>query len=192
MRNVIPIVEGQGEQAAVQRLVQRILHYQGCDGEARVLKPLRKKRGDLTRQGGLERHVKAALNKAKGEARVLVLIDAEDDCAARLGPELQRRLESVASGSAVLAVRQYENWLVADASALSGHHRFQASMTAPGNPEAIRNPKQWLGDRRTDGRSYSPTAHQARLTELVDIDVIRQRCDSFDKFCREVKRLATS
>ena len=95
-------------------------------------------------------------------------------------------------GSTVLAVREYENWLLADASALGQDKAFRDRIRPPGNPETISDAKRWLSERRTDGRSYRPTIDQARLTELVDLEIVRQRCPSFDKFWREVERLATS
>ena len=61
-----------------------------------------------------------------------------------------------------------------------------------GNPESVLDAKRWLNDRRTAKHRYDPVKDQARLTELVDLHVVRQRCPSFDKFWREVERLATA
>ena len=156
------------------------------------MKPVRVPKNTLLKSGEMERYARLATDKTRGDSRVLVLIDADSDCAANLGPELQRRLERVAAGSAVLAVREYENWLLGDAAALTRHSAFRDRINQPGNPENIQDAKRWLSDRRTDGRSYRPTIDQARLTELVDLEVVRQRCPSFDKFWREVERWATS
>ena len=112
-----------------------------------------------------------------------------------LGPQLQRRLERELgnnAGAAVLAVREYENWLLADAAALGQDSAFRDRINPPGNPETVEDAKRWLSARRTDRRSYRPTIDQAPLTELVDLPVVRERCPSFDKFWREVERLATS
>lgn len=191
MRQIVPIVEGEGETLALPALIRRILDEMGTKEAVQVLKPLREKRGTLLRAGELERYTELAVAKARDDARVLLLIDADDDCAATRGPELQRRVDSVAIGSSVLAVREFENWLLADAAAFTRDGAFRDRISPPGNPENIHDAKRWLSGRRTDRRSYRPMIDQARLTELVDIQVVRQRCPSFDKFCREVERLAT-
>ena len=196
MRQIVSIVEGQGDAIALPVLIRRVLEAQGIPDAAQVLKPIfgRKGKKDLLRPGELERHARRALNRAKGDARVLLLVDADDDgCAATLGPELQQRLDrEFGAGicAAVVAVREYENWLLADASALGRDGNFRDRINPPGNPEEVRNPKRWLSDQRTDGRSYRPTVDQARITAQVDVVAIRERCRSFRKLWREVERLA--
>lgn len=175
MRQIVAIVEGPGDAAALPVLIRLVLEAQGGPDAVQVLKPIfgRKGKADLLRAGELERQARRALNKTKGDARVLLLIDADDDCAATLGPELQQRLDSEFGAgvcAAVVAVREYENWLITDEAALDA--------------------KRTLGDRRTDGRSYRPTADQAPLTAQVDVETIRERCRSFDKLWREIARLA--
>ena len=195
MRQIVPIVEGHGELRAIPILVRRVLEAQGILTGIQVLKAIREHRGTLLRQGGVERLAQATRRKARGDARILVLLDADDGCAATLGPQLQRRLERELgnnAGAAVLAVREYENWLLADAAALGQDSAFRDRINPPGNPETVEDAKRWLSARRITKHSYDPVADQARLSELVDIDVVRQRCDSFDKFWREVERLATS
>lgn len=192
MRQIVPIVEGPGDAAALPGLIRRILEALDPPPDAQVLAPIHQRKGKGALLKDVERYAGLALRKANADARVLLLIDADDDCAARRGPELQRRVERASSGSAVLAVREYENWLLADAGALSRDSAFRDRIRPPGNPETIQDAKRWLSERRTDRRSYHPTIDQARLTELVDIHVVRQRCPSFDKFWREVERLATS
>ena len=175
MRQIVSIVEGQGDAVALPVLIRRVLEAQGIPDAVQVLKPIfgRKGKAGLLRPGEIEREARRALNRAKGDARVLLLIDADDDCAATRGPELQRRLDDEFGAgvcAAVVAVHEYENWLIADEAALDA--------------------KRTLSGQRTDGRSYRPTADQARLTELVDLDTVRERCPSFAKLWREVARLA--
>lgn len=192
MRQIVPIVEGPGDAAALPRLIRRILDRLGL-ASIQVLSPVYQKQGKnkLLEQGILEHYAERALERAKGDARVLVLIDADEDCAKERGLELQTRLTRIAPESAaVLAVRTYENWLLADASALGRDGGFRDRINPPGNPEEVRDAKRWLGDRRVDGRSYRPTLDQARLTELVNIETIRDRCRSFKKLWDEVERMA--
>ena len=191
----MPIVEGHGELRAIPILIRRVLEAQGILTGVQVLKAIREHRGTLLKQGGIERLAQAARRKGRSGARILVVLDTDDDCAATLGPQLQSRLERELGnrdGAAVLAVREYENWLISHAAGLSRDGAFRDSIREQRNPEAVRDAKQWLTARRITKHSYDPVADQARLSELVDLQVVRQRCPSFDKFWREVERLATS
>lgn len=173
MRRIFSIVEGEGDAAALPVLIRRVLAAQNASDRAQPGKARHEHKGTLLKRGELERIARTLLQKARGDARVLVLIDADDDCAANLGRKLQRRLDrAFGSGTcaAVVAVREYENWLIYDEAALDA--------------------KRTLSDQRTDGRSYRPTADQAHLTAEVDVDTIHARCPSFDKLWREVERLA--
>ena len=195
MRQILPIVEGQGEVNALPILVGRLLRLLGVADDVEVLDPISGTgKNDLVKAGGLERYAGLAVSKAP-LARVLVLLDADTDCAAELGPALQARLDSVpgiASGRAVVAVREYENWIIGDASALSRDSSFRGTISTPADPEGVTDAKTWLRQHRGSGRAYRPTLHQALVSDLVDLHVVRQRCPSFDKFWREVERLATA
>lgn len=85
----------------------------------------------------------------------------------------------------VLAVREYEAWLVAAASSLRGRSGLPDDLEPPPDPEAIGSPKAWL-DRRM--RGYSETTDQPALTAHLDLDLARA-APSFDKLVREVTRL---
>ena len=173
MRRIFSIVEGKGDADATPLLIRRVLAAQSASDRAQPGKARHEHKGTLLKQGELERIARTLLQKARGDARVLVLIDADDDCAATLRPKLQQRLDSEFGAgvcAAVVAVREYENWLIADEAALDA--------------------KRTLSDQRTDGRSYRPTADQARLTELVNLETVCERCPSFRKLWREIARLA--
>lgn len=192
MPQIFPIVEGKGDALALPILVRRILQAQGAADRVRVRKAAREIKSTLLKPGELERIARSAMRKAN-DARVLVLIDADDDCAATRGPELQRRLDKVLGydiSAAVVAVREYENWLIAGASAFSGNNAFRDSIRAPRNPESVRDAKQWLNARRTGKHSYDPVVDQEPLTSQVDVETVRQHCRSFDKLWREIARLA--
>lgn len=76
--------------------------------------------------------------------------------------------------SAVLAVREFEAWLLAGDVAVE-------------DPESVADAKSLLGQRL--GVRYDPIVHQARLTAGLDLDRARARAPSFDKLVRDVLRL---
>jgi hypothetical protein len=143
--------------------------------------------------GELERAVELAHRKLDGEnGTVVVLIDADDDCPATLAPVLLARASGVRPGARVcviLAKHEYEAWLIAAAGSLSGRRGLPDPLQSPANPEAIGGAKGWLNERMA--RGYSEVLDQPALTAVMDLTAARN-ADSFDKFCRDVVRLAGS
>jgi hypothetical protein len=193
--SVAPIVEGQGDEAAVRLLIQRIWAELLGGDYADVLKPIRRSRGLLLKQesGDLEKAINLALLKLAqhGSGLVLILIDAEDDCAklGSLGPMLLDRARQARGDkdiAVVIANVMYETWFVAAAASLSDYLVLPADGTLPADPEAERLGKGWIKQRMKSGK-YSETADQAALTAKMDLNLCRTRSRSFDKLCRELK-----
>lgn len=191
---VAPIVEGQGDEAAVRLLLQRVWN-ELLNGEyIDVLKPIRRSRGLLLREdsGDLEKAVNLALLKLeqRGGGLVLVLIDAEDDCRklGPLGPILSARVQRARSDrdvAVVIANVMYETWFVAAVESLSEYVDVPPSDKIPTDPERLRLGKGWIKQRMKSGK-YSETADQAALTRAMDLALCRSRSRSFDKLCREL------
>lgn len=117
------IVEGHGEVETVPVLLQRVrTHY----APHVVLKPphiIRTPRSLLVKPGEIERAVKLAALKAGADGRVLILVDADEDCPAQLGPSLLARARSIHADrliEVVLAKREFESWFAAAAESLCG------------------------------------------------------------------------
>jgi hypothetical protein len=180
------IVEGHGEVHAVPILVGRIAERVGVHCEAR--QPLRVPRSSLVKDGELERAVTLMGNKVGPDGGLLVLLDADDDPACRLGPALLARAQAVRPDvpvGVVLAVREYEAWLLAGIQSLRGQRGLTWDIVPPRDPEAIRGAKGWL--EKHMGR-YSETTDQPALTAKLSLEEARN-APSFDKFVREVTRL---
>lgn len=181
------LVEGHGEHYAAPILVRRIAASLGVTDVTPTV--IRQPRTTILRPGELERAVLLLANKVGERGAVLVLIDADDDPACELGPVILRRAQAARSDrpiGVVLAVREYEAWLLASASSLRGKRGLPADLEAPAMPEAIRDAKGWLGQRMP--RGYSPTADQPALTGIFDLELARSS-PSFDKLFRELTRL---
>lgn len=67
--------------------------------------------------------------------------------------------------------------------------RIPGGPVRPGDPEKIRGAKEWLGQRKTDGRPYKPTVDQGPLTSAFDMALARAGSPSFGKLCRDVQSL---
>ena len=185
------IVEGHGEREAVPLLVRRIAESLPTPVYVEVPPAIRIPRTKLVRFGELERAVTLAgmriAETQPGAGGVLVLIDADDDCAARLGPELLERARSVgvAPVEVVLAVMEFEAWFLAALASLRGQRGVRTDAQAPSDPESVRGAKEALRRQMTPGSAYSSPTDQPALAALMDLDAARA-APSFDKLWRAV------
>jgi hypothetical protein len=121
---------------------------------------------------------------------ILVLLDADDDCPAELGPRLLRQISrpDVAAG-VIVAKREYEAWFLAGAQSLRRHRTVSDTAAAPADPEGIRGAKQHL-ERHVlvPDAVYQETVDQPALTAALGLEEARA-APSFDKLCRDLCRL---
>ncbi|WP_326542851.1 DUF4276 family protein [Pseudorhodoferax sp.] len=190
---IAPIVEGSGETQALERLIWRIAQAVSTDAILRINQPIRVKSGsffnDASERG---RHVLLAAAKARQfGGQVLILLDCEDDCPAKLGPHLLAQVRATAPDVpfiVALAFREYETWFVAAAESLRGVAGMADDVTAPANPESMRDAKGWLG--RHLPHRYDPVTHQLAFTKHFDLQTAR-RIPSFDRLYRKIEALVT-
>jgi len=188
------IVEGDGEKAALPVLLRRILEEiePSLVWTVRIHAPIRRPRDQLVRQGVLSRVVDLAARQFTGPGAVLVLIDADDACPAMLAPNMLAWAQAARSDtlmSVVLANVEYEAWFLAAAESLRGHRGLPHDLASPSDPEVVSGAKEWLSRRMPRENPYSPTSHQASFSATIDLELARQRAPSFDKLCRDVRRL---
>lgn len=192
MPRIVAVVEGQGEVAALPILLRRIAAVLGVHVD--VPDPIRVRRNKVVKPEEVERVVELAARRAGPEGRILLLLDADQDCPAELAPELLQRAIVARSDrpiSVVLAKSEFEAWFVAAAESIAGKRSIQASARAPANPESISDAKGWLSGCMPAGRSYRSTRDQPGLAAVFDLEAART-APSFDKFWREVVRLLES
>ena len=190
MSNIVAIVEGDGEVEAVPVLIRRIALEIAPLSPPTVLKPIRIRRQRILKEGELERYVSLAAAQVGVGGRILILMDANGDCPAEIGPDVLERARTVCPDrliESVLAKCEYEAWFLAAAESISGTRGLLPEMSAPPGPESIRGAKEWI-DSRMRG-SYRPTADQAALTAGFDMELARRRSASFDKMWRAVAAL---
>ena len=199
---VAPIVEGQTEQGCVERLLHRVwvelLHR---SERLQVLEPFRGHRDALVHPNEqvLTESVQKAFLKLQAKARkdaqagslLLILLDAEGDCPAKLAPRLMdtaRRARPDAAVACVLAKRMFENWIAAGAATLAGVNGLPDPLLPPENPED-RSGAAWLDQQlrsQKGTRKYEKTMDAAVFVQKISLGQCRVRSPSFDKLCREL------
>ena len=185
------IVEGHGEVKAVPILIRRVAASLCPELPIGRLHPIRVSRSKVIQEGELERTVELAARKIGGQGAIFILLDSDDDCPARLGPELLCRALEVRGDlpiAVVLAKHEFEAWFLAAAESLRGHRGLKNDLQSTHNPEGIRGAKGWLRQRLESGETYRETLDQPALTASFDLDQARH-ADSFDKCYRDIVRL---
>jgi hypothetical protein len=188
-RRLVCVVEGHGEVEAIPQLCAGVLYRHlgvtnrdwGIDPN-----PVRQPRNRLVDQRGPEGRrpphgdgiTKAlALVRGRSAGAALVLVDSDKDCPGAWGPPARDLVRAQIAGIAVMAVREYEAWLIA------GH----AAVELEGDDaDAVRNPK---GKAKDVWAGYKPTTHQLKLTREMDIGLAVRRSRSFAYLVEALRQL---
>ena len=196
MKRLVLFVEGDGDALAVPVLVKRLLtdlDAWDClflDPNPFVVKGVNKLFKDDCRNW--LRWLGAAATRGALGAVLLVLdgdlprIRGQPFCAANVARELaqestQARGGELFSVATVFACQEYESWLIAGVESLSGkplkdgRPGVPPGTQPPGQDLEVgpRNAKGWLKNVMESG--YHPVRDQALLTEMVDLELVRNR-----------------
>ncbi len=190
------IVEGHGEVGALGVLLRRFGTQLDPPLVIDVPPPIRLPRGKfLNRECERERTLKLAALKAEKGGAVLILYDADTDCANQLVGRLQPAIDAVIGHrlrALVFAVQEYEAWFLASASSLAGKRGLPVDLGDHPHPEVVKDAKGWLSARMKNGRKYKETLDQPAMSAQFDISVAQKQSPSFDKFIRELTRLVSA
>ncbi len=186
------IVEGHAEVAAVPELVRRFQQTLDPGIGLEIRPPTRIGKGKLLTDGEIEHQVERLVRQLTPPRAILILIDADKDCPAELGPKLLARAKGArpdVSISVVLAKCEYEAWFLAAIESLRGKRGLAEDLASVEDPEAIRGAKEFLKKHMGGSRTYAETMDQPALTALFDMELARRYSPSFDKCWREIERL---
>lgn len=187
---LVPIAEGDGDQAALPVLLPRLCASMGL--AARFSRTYNAHgRTNLVKPGGVERFVRLA-SLEPGCAGVLILLDAEGSC----GVELARRLAArvVGTGSRpsvaiVTAVAAFEAWFLASLTTIVGKKLKGVPGLPALSPEEVPNPKAWIDRHLPSGRRYREREDQPAMTELIDLRAAERGCRSFRRLMHALVEL---
>jgi hypothetical protein len=187
-KRLVCVVEGKGEVQAIPNLCARIFAELSARQWVVDKEPVRQPRSRLVDErarsplrGPRTDHLRASIEMAIGRPAdaVLILCDSDDDCAATWGPAASAIVTSRVRGGAVMVVREYESWLLADK--VRGH-------TVDGRRiEEVRDAKKLLTKFVPN---YKPTVHQLAATREIDIAKLRVVSQSFDKLVRALAAIS--
>jgi len=190
MQRLVCIVEGHGEVDAMPRLCQRII-LESLKAENWYVDehPIRRPRSQLVdeskpspsrprHEGGLQKAL--AIAEARKPTAVLLMCDSDKDCPGVWCSSVAEKLHHRIRGSAVMAVCEFECWLLWDFD--EDKRRDVKAL----DPERIRDAKGRL-ERLVP--AYAPSTHQAKLVKALNLERVRSRSKSFDKLVRTLGEL---
>ena len=196
---IVALVEGEGDQAAVPHLLRRLLLDCAPPHEAPYWQPAKlppMKVGELKDlHSRLDAHARTLhIFMTQGNCRgALVLLDLDDEhrCPKDEAVKLAQAFGAYGLPYPVVVVfarREYEEWFVASlASIVPQSTLFPDKTTQRDYPaESKRGVKEWLEGRTTP--KYKPTHHQADLTRLLDPAQARE-CRSFQRLEHAIAEL---
>ena len=191
MPAIVPIVEGFAEVESIPVLFRRILAHQNVRG-IRIERPFRVKRNRIVRPQELERAVTLAISDRPDVAGVIVVLDSDDDCPSRLGPELlvRARAATALPIAIVLAQKELECWFLGAKESLRGTRGIRPDSSPPPDPEAIRGAKERLTQNMIARRRYLAVDDQAALAETMDLSQAEARCPSFARLVQKLHHIA--
>ncbi len=186
---LVPIVEGDGEVAAVPLLLRNILHHHAL-WDWRV--------GHPKRAGGLQalkknpgRFIQLALYEEACGA-ILVLLDLDDGCPREEACQLAQAIRAMnppCPVAVVLAHCEYEAWFLASLESIRGKHGLPADLVFDGDVETKRGAKEWLSNAMPRGTIYKETIDQAKFTQSLDFSVARTCSRSFRRLWHAIEEL---
>jgi hypothetical protein len=173
-------------------LLRRLLHSEQVF-DLEVAAPFRVKRNKVVREGELEKAIRQAERSRTDSAALLVLLDADDDCAATLGPDLDARAKGSTDlpVSVVLATIEFEAWLLGAQESLGGVRGIDPEAEIVAEPEGLRDAKGALS-RLMKNRRYIAVDDQPALVSAMDLAIAEARCRSFRKFVKELRVLTNA
>lgn len=182
------IVEGEGDQAALPVLLRRMTQALG-HWDVEFLTPLRLARGKMVKRNELCRHVELLARRTTPADGIIIVLDADDDCPAELGPQLLAWASEQRSDRRIAVVvipREFEAWFLAGAAGLAGKRGLPSDLQPPEHPEKIRDAKGWLA--KAMARGYHETRDQEPFAATFDLDAARS-CRSFVRLYRLITEL---
>lgn len=190
-KTLIPIVEGQSEVESAGVLLRRLL-YDNEVFDLNVARPFRVKRNKVVREEELEKAIAQAEKSRPDAAAILVLLDADDDCPAELGPALgaRARVATTLPVEVVLAEMEFEAWFLGAQESLIGVCGISPDAPISPYPQRVRDAKGEVSRSMVEGRRYIAVDDQPALVDAMDLNLAEARCSSFEKLVRSVKRLA--
>lgn len=179
---IASIVEGHGDVEALPALLGKLAPGVEIKRPVRVPKSKLISAAGTANQDEVSRAVAIAVANIPHDVRglLLLVLDADSDCAAEIGPSLLAAMNAADHRGTrecfvAIAKKEFESWL------LGGLLESDES-----DPDGFGNPKGRVG--QLNGGRYKETIDQPRLAKRVIIDQLESRSPSFQRLATQIRR----
>lgn len=189
---IYPIVEGDGEVQAVPVLLRRLIPELGVYIE--IGQSIKRHRSDLVIEQKFKYTIQEIILPKPELEAVLILFDADDDCASSYVPQMLEWWRETASQipcAVIMARREYEAWFLAAIDSLRGVRGISQNAEYQADPEQKRDAKGAVRRFTLRTAPYTPTADQPALSAVFDLSQAYRRASSFRKLVKELCRVLT-
>jgi hypothetical protein len=186
--SLLPVVEGDGEVAAVPILLRRICQEVYGRFDVTIRHPWRLPRSKMVIPSEIARVYQVLAQGASGTGAVIVILDQDDDADV---PDLAQRVRGpmgdMAPIQVVVARREFEAWFLGGAVSLRAHRSVYDDASFVGDPQAPRDAKGRMMTIMHE--RYRETLHQPAFSQILSIELARRRCSSFEHLVGAVGHL---
>lgn len=187
------VIEGHGENGAVQALVKKLLKRDKVYGLRVDTDAYRMSADQMTNDKKMSKVM--ATMRTRGAGAVLIVRDADDECPVTLASSIIAAATRVAPDipvEVVIADREYETWLLSSVETLRPFPTILDSVEWDADWERKRDAKGELTRLMSKGNSYKPTTNQKSFTELLDLELVETRSRSFRKMVKAFRSLSAA
>jgi len=191
MRQLLTIVEGDGDVRAVPVLIRKTLEKNGIF-DVKLL-PIQR-RGEYP---SVKKHFDAYFMAAiKEKSPILWIMDFDAkgyDCPHTEASKILSRAQTLRPNwplKIAFLVKEYETLFLHDEQATrTVFPDIPKQVEFPKNPKEIRGAKEWLSAQRPSGMAYKETVHQAKITAHLNLDLLLKHSADFAHIERAVLQL---
>ncbi|OAV75509.1 hypothetical protein Barb7_00866 [Bacteroidales bacterium Barb7] len=125
--------------------------------------------------------------KKRGCDMLILIHDLDRNDHDTLLKELTEKIENtpIEKRFICIPVEEIEAWLISDPESIKKSMKLARTPKFTGQPETIQSPKEVLAEQvylcSNKSTLFLNTKHNPKLAESVSIDLVRQKCESFER-----------
>jgi hypothetical protein len=123
------------------------------------------------------------------DCKVLIVVhDSDGNSAKSIHNAIHTKIKSCSIDKVLICIpiQEIEAWLLGDPSAIKKAFKLSTISVIRKNPESIDSPKETLEKivrmSSKNSRQYIHTDHNHKIALLINIDEVKRKCSSFNKF----------
>jgi hypothetical protein len=189
------ITEGISERKALEIIIEKVT----TEDDVTLVKPIHASIEPKAKPGQIAKAAEDKVNillKSKNCDLVVLVLDNEDskDCIITRAKALKEAFEmkGFTNVEIVIKVRQFENWLIADADGIGAIKNFNVTQSfrkrvSPNKADNVDNPVELLKRLKKDKKAFDKNGDVLKIAEKCDPHSMAKNSRSFRRFLRLIR-----